>query len=264
MSPWLPRPQASAPAGAPSPWPEAALAILRYKAVLHVRSLAHRRARVPGLEKAPEISKQGCSWTINRFARVGKLALSESLEREPSLVPSDPEERIRMVGLCHELMDEGGLLWCTRLLAIDAGLSSDGFSRRLSLRAAQHLAPRYGWTASCAPMAKGHAVEVLASLDRELTQKAGAFYSGSSISALDLYSAAAMNALVPLPDTDCPMAAPVRAAFTWMGRALGDAITPALLAHRDRVISELSRRSRCETLNAIGAPSRWRPGTQHS
>jgi len=80
-------------------------------------------------------------------------------------------------------------------------------------------------------------VEVLASLDRQLTQSGGLFYSGHSVTALDLYSAAAMNALVPLPDADCPMAAPQRAAFTWMGNALGDAITPALRAHRARAVS---------------------------
>ncbi|HEY1532358.1 MAG TPA: hypothetical protein VGF76_00010 [Polyangiaceae bacterium] len=226
-------------AGAPSPWSEAALAILRYK------KLSFRCARSRTVEPAFQAWKGARNLPAllmdDQPIRTGWaeiLALAESLKPEPSLVPSDPEERIRMVGLCHELMDEGGLSWCTRLLAIDAGLSSDG-REGFSLRAAQHLAPRYGWTASCAPMARDHAVEVLALLDRELTQKAGPYYSGNSITALDLYSAAALNALVPLPDADCPMAAPVRAAFTWMGRALGDAITATLLAHRERVVSEL-------------------------
>ena len=165
------------------------------------------------------------------------LAFAESLQREPSLVPSEPEERIQAVGLCHELLSEGGLLWCARLLAIDAGLTSDG-REGFPLRAAQYLAPRYGWTPPCASLARARAVEVLASLDRQLAQSGGPFYFGNYVTALDLYSAAAMNALVPLPDADCPMAAAQRAAFTWMGHALGDAITPAIRAHRARAVPE--------------------------
>jgi len=225
-------------AGVPSPWSEAALAILRYKKLSFM--CARSRPGEPAFQAWKGSRNLPAVLMGEQPIRTGWaeiLALAESLQREPALVPSDPQERIRSLGLCHELMSEGGLLWCTRLLAIDAGLSSDG-REGFSLRAAQYLAPRYGWTPSCSPMAREHALEVLALLDKELTQKAGPFYSGNSITALDLYAAAAMNAVVPLPDTDCPMAAPVRAAFTWMGRTLGSAITPALLAHRERVVAE--------------------------
>jgi hypothetical protein len=34
------------------------------------------------------------------------------------------------------------------------------------------------------------------------------------------------------------MAAALRAAFTWLGRALGNALIPVLLAHRARVVSK--------------------------
>ncbi len=225
-------------AGVPSPWSQAALAILRYKKLSFM--CARSRAVDPSFQTWGGARNLPALLMDDQPIRTGWaeiLALAESLQREPALVPTDQEQRIRTVGLCHEVLGEGGLLWCARLLAIDAGLSTDG-SEGFPLRSAQYLAPRYGWAPSCAPVAKDRAVEVLASLDRELMQTGGPYYSGSSITALDLYSAAAMNALIPLPDTDCPMPAPQRAAFTWMGRALGNAITPKLRAHRDRVVSE--------------------------
>jgi glutathione S-transferase len=225
-------------ADVPSPWSQAALAILRYKKLsfmcARARAVDSQFQMWRGSRNLPALLMDGQPIRTG-WAEI--LAFAESLEREPALVPSDPDERIRVIGLCHELMSEGGLLWCARVLAIDAGLSSAG-REGFSLPAAQYLAPRYGWTPSSAPGATAHAREVLAFLETELAHKDGPFYSGNSITALDLYSAAAMNALVPLPDTHCHMAASFRAAFTWMGRALGDGITPALLAHRDRVISE--------------------------
>ncbi len=164
------------------------------------------------------------------------LALTEALAPEPSLLPSDPEARRRTLELCHELMSEDGLLWCARLLAIDAAFASDG-REGFSLKAAQYLAPRYGWTESCAPRAKARAEQVLGSLAAELARTGGPFYAGAALTALDLYSASALNCLVPLPEADCPLAPPLRATFSWMGRALGSALTPALLAHRERVVS---------------------------
>ena len=164
------------------------------------------------------------------------LALAERLAPDAPLVPADPRERAHVIGLCHELMSEGALVWSARLLTIDAGLSTDG-REGFPLRVAQYLAPRYGWTNACVSPARARAVEALALLDAELTRHEGPYYAGETMTALDLYSAASMNALVPLPDTDCPMAPSLRAAFVSMGSALGDAITPALLAHRNHVVA---------------------------
>jgi glutathione S-transferase len=177
------------------------------------------------------------------------LDVAEHLAPSTPLLPADPRERVHVMGLCHEIMGEGALLWSARLLSIDAGLETEG-REGFPSRVAQYLAPRYGWTEEGAPAARARArtraVEALALLDGELASARarergrgeGPFYAGATMTALDLYSAAALNALVPLPDTDCPMAPAFRAAFAFMGTTLGDAITPALLAHRDHVVKQ--------------------------
>ena len=223
--------------GVPSPWSEAALAIFRYKQLPFVYSRARptdpvfqswngaRNLPAALLDDAPVRTSWG-----------EILALAERLAPEPRLLPNDAEARLRTIGLCHELMSEGGLMWNARLLAIDSGLATEG-REGFPLRAAQYLAPRYGWHTSCAELARKHAIRVLALLNAELARTQGPYYAGSQLSALDLYSAASMNILVPLPDSACPIVPPLRAAFTWMGQTLSEAISPALLQHRDRVVA---------------------------
>jgi len=223
-------------AGVPSPWSQAALAIFRFKKlpVQVVRSrtpdpafLAWKGARnVPVVLMDDEPVRTG-------WAEI--LALAERLAPETPLVPAAARERAHVMGLSHEIMSEGGLLWSARLVTIDAGLSTEG-REGFPLRAAQYLAPRYGWTKGCAAPSRARAIDSLAMLDAELA-RGGRYYAGDTMTALDIYSAAAMNTLAPLPEADCPMSPPMRAAFTSMGRALGDAITPALLAHRDDVVA---------------------------
>ena len=124
-----------------------------------------------------------------------------------------------------------------RTAADDRRGLSHGRTRGISVAARQSIWRRVrlverGRRAGCA-----RALEALAYLDAELGRKQGPYFDGDTVTALDLYSATAMNALVPLSDADCPIAPPFRAAFTWMGRTLGAAVTPALLAHRDRVVA---------------------------
>lgn len=224
-------------AGIPSPWSQAALSIFRVKQLPLL--IARTRALDPVFQRWSGARNLPAVLMDDEPVRTGWaeiLALTERLAPDAPLVPTDPRERMRVMGLCHEVMSEGALLWCARLLAIDAGLSSEG-REGFPFQAAQYLAPRYGWTKTSASAARARAVETLAVLNTELAREPGSYYAGDTITALDLYSAAAMNALVPLPEADCPIAPPFRAAFAWMGATLGDAITPALLAHRDRVVT---------------------------
>ncbi len=224
-------------AGVPSPWSEAAQAIFRFKKLPFIA--VRTRALDPAFQRWNGARNLPAVLTDDEPIRTGWteiLALAERLAPAAPLVPSDPRERTRIMGLSHELMSDGGLLWCARLLTIDAGLSTEG-REGFPLRVAQYLAPRYGWTTASVAPARACALQALELLTAELTQNGGPYYGGETLTALDLYSAAAMNALVPLSDVDCPMAPPFRAAFTWMGSTLGKAITPALLAHRDHVVA---------------------------
>lgn len=223
--------------GVPSPWSQAALNILRYKQLPFV--CATSRPTEPafqnwnGARNLPALL-WGDEPVRSGWAEI--LALAEQLAPEQRLLPISADARIRSIGLCHELMAEGGLAWNARLIAIDAGLSTEG-REGFPLRVAQYLAPRYGWQPSCTPRAREQAVRVLTLLDEELTRSQGAYYNGSEVGAVDLYSAATLNLLVPLPDSLYPIVPPLRATFTWLAHSLRGAISPALLAHRDRVVS---------------------------
>jgi len=224
-------------AGVPSPWSQAALAIFRYKRLPLVHTSS--RSTDPAFQRWNGARNLPALLSNDEPVRTGWaeiLALAERLAPEPRLLPSDTEARLRTIGLCHELMSEGGLMWNARLLAIDAGLSTEG-REGFPLRAAQYLAPRYGWHTGCSLLARQNAVSALALLDAELTRSRGPYYAGNEVSALDLYSAATLNILLPLPDADCPLSPPLRAAFTWTGQTLAGALSPALLEHRDRVVS---------------------------
>jgi glutathione S-transferase len=223
--------------GVPSPWSQAALAIFRYKQLPFIQTSS--RPGDPAFLRWNGARNLPAALSDDEPVRTGWaeiLALAERLAPEPRLIPSGAEARVRNLGLCHELMGEGGLAWNARLLAIDAGLSTDG-REGFPLRAAEYLAPRYGWYAACASLARERALSTLAHLDAELTRTRGSYYVGDEVSALDLYSAATLNILVPLPDADWPLPPPLRAAFTWMGQTLAIAISPALIEHRDRVVS---------------------------
>lgn len=225
-------------ANVPSPWSQAALAIFRYKRLPFVYT--NSRPTEPAFQSWNGARNLPAVLLDDAPVRTGWaeiLALSERLAPEPRLLPANTEARLRTIGLCHELMAEGGLLWNARLLTIDRGLATEG-REGFPLRAAQYLAPRYGWYESCAPVAREQALRVLTLLAAELARAPGPYYGGSDPSALDLYSAAALNLLLPLPDSFYPIAPPLRTALAWTGQTLSAAISPALLEHRDRVASE--------------------------
>ena len=224
-------------ASVPSPWSQAALAIFHLKKLPVVT--ARTRTVDPtfkcwgGAKNLPAILMDD-EPVRTGWAEI--LALAERLTPDPPLIPDDPKERIRVMGLCHEIMSEGALLWSARLLGIDAGMSTDG-REGFPKWAAAHLAPRYGWKKVSIKTAHQRAIEALMLLDTELNHTPGHYYSNDVVTALDLYSAAAINALVPLTESDCPIEPPFRAAFAWIGSMLGDAITPALIAHRNLVVT---------------------------
>lgn len=69
----------------------------------------------------------------------------------------------------------------------------------------------------------------------------GPWYFGAEPSAVDIYSAAALHMLAPLPEEACPMLPVIRAGFTWLGEEMAGAVPPALIEHRDRVYGSLLR-----------------------
>ncbi len=70
--------------------------------------------------------------------------LCERLAPAHRLSPRNIEDRLRMLGLCHELMSQEGLVWNARLLLVETSFGTQG-ARGFPVPIAQHLAARYGY-----------------------------------------------------------------------------------------------------------------------
>ena len=228
----------------PSPWSESAKALFLAKGLdftpVSFRSGDPEMERWTGTYNAPvallddEIPRSG-------WAEI--LLLAERLGGRLSLIPKAPEDRAFLFGLGHEILGQDGLAWCGRLLLIEASLLSDG-ARGFPLPVARRQAPTYGYAPGCGEHARARIREVCALLLAQLERgraAGGPWYFGAEPTAVDLYSAAALHVLAPLPEEVCPTLPVIRAAFTWLAEEMAGAVPPALIEHRDRVYGTLLR-----------------------
>jgi glutathione S-transferase len=222
--------------GVPSLWGEAA------KGILHIKRIAWTAVRLsydsePLKQWAGQRSGPVAIYNDERprsgWAEI--LLLAERLAPEPALLPADAAERALMFGLAHEICGESGLGWTRRLQMVHAGLQGQG---GFAPRVAPYLAKKYGYS----PPAGAAAAERVAQLLRMLAarlhaqQAAGSgWYIGDRVSAVDVYSAAAMAMFRPLPHEQCPMDAATRQAFEFREPVSEAALDPILIAHRDRM-----------------------------
>jgi glutathione S-transferase len=222
--------------GVPSPWGEAA------KGILHVKRIEWSAVRLAydsealkdwaGQPNGP-VAVYNDERPRHGWAEI--LLLAERLAPQPSLLPADAAERALAFGLGHELMGEGGLAWSRRLQLIHAGLNGgEGFEGR----AARYLSKKYGYSPQAGAAAGARVAQLLAMLAARLKaqQAAGsAYYLGSELTAVDIYSAAVVAMFAPLPQTQCAMDPSTRKAFEAVDAATAAALDGALIAHRDRL-----------------------------
>jgi glutathione S-transferase len=226
-------------ANVPSPWSQAAKAMIEHKRI--PARLFRMRAGDEAVRSWTGIPNAPIALYDDEPPRAGWaeiLALLERLQPEPALVPSMPEQRALMHGLSNELMGPDGVIWCARLLAIDASLTSQG-QRGFPLPMAQYLAGRYGHTPDCGVAARQRVAAALQLLDDHLEGARAVgypYYLGPRPSALDFYSAAALNTLVLLPPEQCSLSATIRAVFDWRLAELSEVIPRSLIEHRDAMV----------------------------
>lgn len=222
--------------GVPSPWGEAA------KGLLHVKQIPYVAVRLDQANSSLIEWMGGRSGPVAIFdderPRSGWaeiLLLGERLSPEPALLPKDPEARALVFGLSHEICGEAGLGWMRRLAAVKAGLEGTG---GFPAPVARYLADKYGWRAAEADAIQPRVAELLRMLASRLQRQRGtgsSYYVGDRLTAVDIYSAAFMALLAPLPQEDCPMSEAIRAGFESVDDATRAALDPILLEHRDHV-----------------------------
>jgi glutathione S-transferase len=228
--------------GVPSPWSEAAKAILRVKKLAFAKVGQQPGGANPELlEWTGQTSAPVAAWNDERprsgWAEI--LLLAERLAPEPRLVPPEPAERARLFGLAHELAGELGFGWCRRADGIHQAVRSlpEGPARE----GAVAFGAKYGYRPEEAALYRRRVREVLGlftGILQEQRARGSRFLLGDALSALDLYSAAFAALLEPLPKELCPMDDGMHAFYTLRDpeqRAPGDRM---LLEHRDLVYRE--------------------------
>jgi glutathione S-transferase len=222
-------------ANVPSPWSQAALGAFDAKGLDYL-AVRLRRAdddtrRWTGARNAPVVLYDD---EPPRTGWAEILALAERLGGRVSLVPAADDVRVRMFGLSHELLGEGGVGWSVRLLLTHLGLETDG-ARGWPRPVAEYLAPRYGYAPDRIDAARARVGAGLAMLDRTLAEsraRGHEYLLGPTLTAVDIHCAVGLAVLAPLPDAECPMPPPVRRAFETLDEDVRAGVTGALLAHR--------------------------------
>jgi glutathione S-transferase len=226
----------------PSPWSEAA------KGIFHVKALPIPVVGYPRIDDA--FRTWTCAMNVPvlltdeeppRTGWAEILGFAERCGGKVSLIPAEPDARIRHHGLAHELCGEGGLGWCSRLVMTDGGLTSGG-TRSFPLPVAQHLARKYGYAPERIPSALARMREILPLFDTELARSRAAghrYLLGAELTALDIYVATFLTPMLPLAEADCPQLHPrARAAFAYLSEQIGADVPPALIAHRKHLFEK--------------------------
>lgn len=220
----------------PSPWGEAA------KGIFHVKRLDWLAVRLDYQSEAMKawagqrsgpVAVYGDEAPRDRWIDI--LMLAERLAPTPSLLPLDPADRALAIGLSHELMGHQGLCWTRRLQLVHMGMQEKG---GFVPQAAQYLARKYGHTQQAGDAATARVVSLLRMLALRLKAQPAVgnrYLVGDSLTAADIYLAAALALFRPLPADLCAMKPDTRAAFETPDAQTDAALDPVLLAHRDRI-----------------------------
>jgi glutathione S-transferase len=162
-----------------------------------------------------------------------QLILAERIAPLPRLLPEDPLERAKVVGLVAELCSEAGFGWHRRVMMIARLLTEPNFGER-ERGVGHYLSKKYVSQTDTVEGATRHCEEIVRSF--AALQAAGQDYlSGSALTALDLAWAAFAALIRPLSEDLCPMKPLWRDLYTWMPSATARQGVEALLLHRDRI-----------------------------
>lgn len=220
--------------GVPSPWGEAA------KGIFHIKRIPWVAVRLAYDSEALK------AWSGHRNAPVAVydnepprarwdeiLALAERLAPAPALLPAEADARSAVIALSSAICGEGGLGWTRRLQLIHAGLNGRG---GFAPRVASYLAKKYGHSVESGEAAGARVVAMLGDLAARLKaqQAAGSAYLiGNDLTAADVYLAAFMALLAPLPQAKCDMDPVTRAAMETLDAPTAAALDAVLFAHRE-------------------------------
>jgi glutathione S-transferase len=246
MTPWLTLEQAlGAPglrvapvrAGLPSPWSEFVRACFHVKHIPY--SLVDARDANRGLTSIKSLTGQESLpvvfWNDERPRSnwLEQLVLAERISLKPRLLPDDPVERAKVVGLIAELCSEAGFGWHRRVMMIARLLTEPTFGER-ERGIGQYLSQKYLHNTDSVEGSTKHCEEILSTF-AGLRAAGHDYLLGSSLTALDLAWAAFAALIQPLSEDLCPMKPLWRDLYTWMPSVTPHHTVEALLSFRERI-----------------------------
>lgn len=223
--------------GVPGTWSVAIKAILDIKGIDYI----------PVAQEPGEANEPLKDWTGQTSAPVAMfnddrprphwsemLALAEQLKPEPRLVPADENDRIIMLGLCHEICSEDGLGWNNRLLLLSGDPDSEEEPGDNPLRAKYR-----------SPVTNSHARDRVLSIIRALATRlenqaalGSRYFIGDSLTAADIYWAAFSNIVSPMTSDICEMPDSYRGLGPILQKHLKDPLPQILFDHRDYIVGK--------------------------
>ena len=229
--------------GVPGPWAEGIRGVLDYKAIPHTRGRYEMGVDHSDLiawtaqESVPVIAWED---EFPKSAWLEQIFLAERVQPEPSVIPQNMEDRMRMFGLLAEICNPNGFGWCRRLMLVHNGLNTPGLPAE-SRAFFEGFGAKYGYSPAAAEAAPGRVIEILNALDECLAgqeQKESRYFIGDKPSALDIYWAGFSHLIEPLPAADCPMLEDFRPMYLNTDAGVAAAATPRLMTHREFIYRE--------------------------
>ncbi|MCB1745528.1 MAG: hypothetical protein H6977_00515 [Gammaproteobacteria bacterium] len=224
-------------AGTPSPWGQAAKAMMEYKGLDFACG-----AQMPGGDNVALVAWAGINsgpvvaWNdeppLNRWDDI--LFLLERLAPNKRLLPEKRADRARALGLAYEMCGPLGLGWNRRLSLFRPAMESGQPPAPVL-----SMARKYNYNESDVALADRRQVETLQLLHAELeAQRARgcAYFVGDTLTAVDFYWAAFSTIYLLPPPEDVPVAEGFRAMFELLAPEVKAALTPLLMEHRERVL----------------------------
>ncbi len=218
--------------GVPGPWSESA------KAIFHVKDIPY----TPVAQHGGQPNEDLVAWTgianapVTVFESepprekwIDILMQAERLKPVPALLPKDPAERARVVGLSNEICGEWGFGWCRRMMMLPPDpIEEEGTWKTLQ--------KRYGFSPEPYDQAPRRVAEILQLLSNALKDqesKGSKYFVGGELTALDIYWACFSQLLDPMPAEKNPMNDMMRGVYSVDEPTINAAKDPILLKHRD-------------------------------
>lgn len=222
--------------GFPSPWGQAAKAMMEYKGLDYTAGPQQAGQANPELVAwAGTNSGPVVAWNdeppLNRWNDI--LLLLERLAPERPLVPETPAQRIEFFGWAHEICGELGFGWNRRLQGVHMGVQA-GHKPGI-------LGDKYGYTQRDGELAVPRAIAFMSHLAEQLKNQANRgceYIIGDHVTAIDFYWAAFSNLVAIQPPEECPLDPAIRPRFEKVTPDVAAAVDPVILAHRDRIMRQ--------------------------